>query len=226
MIQCHPSSSITLPSGSYFITGTDTGVGKTTATAWLMQQLKIKHPHKTILGLKPLASGSLKEMNDINEDVLILQRNGHPHIPYAEINCYTFPEPIAPHIAAAQNSTTVDLKTLVAHCQTIMQRYQPDYLFIEGAGGWRCPINNQHTYAAVAQALDIPVILVVGLRLGALNHACLTAEAIGKDGLTLAGWIANSTTPAMAYWAENIAYLKQHLDAPCVATLSYRSDVC
>ncbi len=199
---------------TYFVTGTDTNVGKTLVTAALL--LKARQAGKTTLGLKPIAAGAeMTEAGLRNADALLLREYSSVQIPYAQTNPVCLAEPIAPHIAAARTGQRLSLDRLEGFVRgALMQR--ADLRLIEGAGGWRLPLSERENLSDLSKRLELPVILVVGLRLGCLNHALLTAEAIISDGLKLAGWVASSLEPDLAAEAEIIATLQYRLPAPCI----------
>ena len=177
---------------SWFITGTDTGIGKTWCTLALMQYLK--NQNLRVAGMKPIATGCYSTKNGLrNSDAeQILELSGLD-IPYDWINPYAFAPPIAPHLAAAKIEQVIELENIIKKYQQLATN--TDTVVIEGIGGWRVPINATHYLKDLVLALKVPVILVVGLRLGCINHALLTAEAIIHDGCFLAGWIANPIAP-------------------------------
>lgn len=182
----------------YFVTGTDTGIGKTFVTHQMMRALKAQH--KTVLGLKPVASGMVDGQN---EDASIYLEENSLKLPYETINPYLFREPISPHLAARLENVTLKSHDIVSKMHDALD--QPvDHIFIEGAGGVCAPISDQETMLDLMQAFNYPVILVVGLRLGCLNHAILSIKAIQSAGLTLAGWVPNPIDPQMLSQQENI----------------------
>lgn len=203
---------------SFFVTGTDTGVGKTIVSAALL--LAAKARGLRTLAIKPLASGCEETPQGLrNSDALILQQAMTEALPYEQVNPVALQPAIAPHVAAARSGRTLSAPRLAGFCRGLQIR-PADLLLIEGAGGWRVPLNDRETYAAVPRMLGTPVILVVALRLGCINHALLTAEAIRADGLPLAGWVANRPDPeVMANEDETLAYLQGHLGAPCLGVL-------
>lgn len=198
-------------SRGYFITGTDTGVGKTQISVGLMHALR--QQGVSVAGMKPVASGCVETGEGLrNDDALQLQAAASCVLPYEEINPYAFMPPIAPHIAAQLAGTTISL-------QLIEERFHrlqgcAECVVVEGVGGWQAPLDQEQTMAQLAQRLGLPVILVVGVRLGCLNHALLSHEAILASGLECAGWVANQLDPHMEYVQENIDYLRAHLRAP------------
>jgi len=208
---------------TYFITGTDTGVGKTLVTATLLY-LAGKQGLKAF-GLKPIAAGCDETPEGLrNEDALLLQAHSSVKLPYEQINPVALRAAKAPHIAAAEEGRRLNLDRLVGLCRgTLMQ--PADLRLIEGAGGWRVPLNDFENLSGLPAQLKIPVILVVGLRLGCLNHALLTAEAIQRDGLELAGWVGSGIDPQMESREENIAALKARLLAPCLGVVPALGEV-
>lgn len=203
-----------------FVTGTDTGVGKTVVSAAILEAAR--DLGKRTLAMKPIASGCDETPEGLrNEDALMLQAAITEALPYDQVNPIAFQPAIAPHVAAQEAGRTIDSRRLVGFCRG-MQLKPADVLLVEGAGGWRVPLNDRETYARVPQDLGCPVILVVPLRLGCINHALLTVEAILRDGLQLAGWVANRPEPeTMASEAETLAYLTGHLPAPCLGVLPW-----
>lgn len=195
-----------------FVTGTDTGVGKTLVSAALLHALA-RH-HRRVVGMKPVAAGLIEHGGRaVSEDVLALRAASTLAVPPALDNPVALPEPLSPHLAARRAGRVVTVAELLAPARALAA--QADALVVEGAGGWRVPLNDQgQTLADFARELAAPVLLVVGLRLGCLNHALLTAEAIRADGLQLAGWVANHLDPDMACAAENIETLRTRLGAP------------
>lgn len=204
---------------SFFVTGTDTNVGKTTATLALIKKYQ-EHGFKT-LGLKPVASGC-EYLNDIlyNQDALLLQQASHLNPLYEDVNPFRFAAPVSPHVV---NTSNISAQVIANTCQQTILKYNPDYCYIEGAGGWLCPLNNQESFADLALALQLPVILVVGIKLGCLNHAMLTIESIERSHLTIAGWVANyPQAPEMltSYGLHddyNLHYLQDKIKYPLLA---------
>ena len=203
---------------SLFVTGTDTGVGKTLVSAALLHTLAQRHAR--VVGMKPVAAGLVQQGGAwVSEDVLMLRVASTVRVPPELDNPVALPEPISPHLAAAHAGRRVAVAELLAAQRAL--RALADVVLVEGAGGWRVPLNAQETLADLARAIAAPVVLVVGLRLGCLNHALLTAEAIRADGLTLAGWVANSIDPQMACREENIDTLRQRLNAPLLGVVPW-----
>ena len=200
----------------FFIVGTDTNVGKTTATIALMQHLK--KSNATVLGLKPLATGCFLENNNLyNQDALLLQQASNLSPLYEDINPFKFEPPVSPHIVNHNITTSV----IANFCSHSIKKYAPDYCLIEGAGGWFCPLSTQETFADLAINLDIPIILVVGIKLGCLNHAILTSQAILNSKLSIHGWIANYLDEQTLFQKENLDYLKNNIAAPLLGSIDY-----
>ena len=201
-------------SPAYFITGTDTDVGKTTVAAGLLQAARAAGL-STAAG-KPVASGCEATPEGLrNADALALMAQCTVVLSYEEINPVAFEPAIAPHIAAREAGVALTVQALLKPMQRILNQ-QADFTLIEGAGGWRVPLSGQDSLSDVARGLGLPVILVVGVRLGCISHALLTAEAIAQDGLQLAGWVANIIDPKTSRLEENLATLAERLPAPCL----------
>jgi dethiobiotin synthetase len=184
----------------------------------LLRHLAQTHPR--VVGMKPIAAGTIATpTGPANEDCLALRAASTLRIPAALDNPYCYAPAIAPHLAAKAQGQAIDIGHIV-HCFEQL-RLQADAVVVEGAGGFWVPLSDTHTSGDLARALNLPVLLVVGLRLGCLNHALLSAHAIRTSGLHLAGWIANRIDPAMPYQDENIAALKQRLDAPLWADVRW-----
>ena len=206
----------------YFIAGTDTGVGKTRVTAGLISGFRSHH--LVALGMKPVACGLLNDNGRYySEDVDIICRYSGQDPGLDDVNPYAFPEPVSPHIAARLNHSEIDIATIGRHCSSIAAN--AEIVVVEGAGGWETPISDTHTMADVALALSLPVVLVVGLRLGCLNHALLTARSISAAGLPLAGWIGNRLDEDFAELDANLATLRARLGAEPLAVLPYSHSV-
>ena len=201
-----------------FVVGTDTGIGKTHATAALLHALARSHPR--VCGMKPIAAGGVQTAAGFsNEDSIAHRAASTVRVPPALDNPILLPEPLSPHIAAARAGTPISLDTVLAAVAEL--RTRTDALVVEGAGGFLVPLSETQTGADLAVALGLPLVLVVGMRLGCLNHALLTAEAIRARGLVLAGWIANRVDPDFLCPEENLAYLRSHLGAPLWADLPF-----
>lgn len=200
----------------FFITGTDTGVGKTLVTAALLRAWNALGV--AAVGMKPVAAGA-ERVNGIwvNEDVAMLRAASPVAAPPELMNPYLFRDPIAPHIAAERKGTTIQLPRLRAACEDLGD--MAELVLVEGVGGFRVPLNDRQDTADLAVALGLPIILVVGMRLGCINHTLLTVEAIQARGLTLAAWVANRIDPDMAAYAENLDALMRRVPAPLLAEL-------
>ena len=197
---------------SFFVTGTDTGIGKTFCSTVLLHALRQRG--LKAIGMKPLASGSEWTAEGWrNDDALQLLAASEPQPDYADLNPYALPAPLAPEIAAREAGVQVELEPMRRAFERL--RTQAETIVVEGVGGWAAPLAPALDQADLARALGLPVVLVVGLRLGCLNHARLTARAIAADGLELIGWIANDIDPGMARADENFELLRQRLSAPC-----------
>lgn len=203
-----------------FITGTDTGVGKTLTAVALLAAARERG--LTTLGLKPVAAGgALVDGVFQNDDARLLQQTATSTIDYAAVNPVALREAIAPHIAAAQEGRNLDVGELASHCHRQQEKTAADFTVAEGAGGWLVPLQSPETLADLAVAIGWPVVLVVAMKLGCLNHALLTAAAIRDTGLELAGWVATSLGSPMPAYAENLATLDERLGAPRLGELPY-----
>lgn len=202
----------------FFITGTDTDIGKTVASAQLIRGF-CNSGYKTI-GMKPVASGCILSGDILlNTDVEAHRLASNVNAPIELVNPYRFIPAISPHLAAQDAGVEIDLQHLLNCAQQLSQL--ADVLVIEGAGGWYAPISEQYAIADLATQLGAPVIVVVGMRLGCLNHAQLTVDAISQRGLVIAGWIANRVDPAFDRYEDNLAFLKQRISAPLLAEIAY-----
>ena len=196
---------------AYFVTGTDTEVGKTLVSCALL--LHLRKTHLRVVGMKPVAAGTVMTPAGVdNEDAQALRACGSIRVPRALDNPYCLPLPMSPQLAARAAGQRIELGLLVDRYRQLAA--QADAVVVEGAGGFHVPLNEEETGADLAQALALPVLMVVGLRLGCLNHALLTQEAILSRGLTLAGWVANRIDPQMSAQDDNIAFLRKKLHAP------------
>lgn len=205
---------------AWFVTGTDTGVGKTLIAAALMHRLRERCPR--VVGMKPIAAGS-QRMPDgswSNEDMIALRDAASIDAPLALVNPYLFAAPVSPHIAARREGVTIDIERIFTALQGLQA--MSDAVVVEGAGGFRVPLTDSLDGADLAVALDLPVVLVVGLRLGCLNHTLLTAESIASRGLRLAGWVANRVDAQMPEQEANLDLLARRLDAPCLGDVPHR----
>jgi dethiobiotin synthetase len=202
----------------WFIAGTDTEVGKTVASSALLQAANAAGFRS--VGYKPVASGCEMTADGLrNEDALALQKYSVLQLPYDSINPLAFAEPTSPHIVSAEEGRPITFEQLSAGLAALTA--QSDWVLTEGAGGWFTPLSEQTTFADWARAEQLPVILVVGVKLGCINHAVLTAQAIQASGLRLAGWIANDIQPPGKRHNEYLAALKQRLPAPMLGEIPY-----
>jgi dethiobiotin synthetase len=206
-------------SQAYFITGTDTGVGKTTVAVTLLHAAAARE--LTTVAIKPVAAGCEMTPDGLrNDDALQLQRASSLPIDYQHINPVSLEPAIAPHFAAGQIDLVLQADELAAHCRVVLE-LGADFTVVEGAGGWRVPLNGEETFADIARLLNIPVILVVNIRLGCLNHALLSAEAIRADGLALAAWVANRTLIEDVCHHQMVKDLQARLNCPLVGDVPY-----
>lgn len=204
------------PKFACFVTGTDTGVGKTLASAGLLHALA-RH-HARVVGMKPIAAGAEWHHGHFaNEDAIALRAASTIAVPPALDNPVLLPDPLSPHIAAERAGTRIDIAHIVRSYEALAA--QADAVVVEGAGGFHVPLSDTETGADLAQALGLPVVLVVGLRLGCLSHAALTADAVRARGLPLAGWIASRIDPHMRAPQDNLDWLAQRLGAPLLADI-------
>jgi dethiobiotin synthetase len=199
---------------AYFVTGTDTEIGKTTIAAGLLHAAR--RAGLSTAAAKPVASGCVRTPDGLrNEDALALLGECSLDLRYEEVNPLPFEPAIAPHLAAREVGAVLDVATLRGSVQRILDK-GADFTLVEGAGGWRVPLDGQASLSDLVISLQLPVILVVGVRLGCINQAVLTAEAIARDGLPLAGWVANVVDPQTSRLEENLATLAERLPAPCL----------
>lgn len=198
-----------------FVTGTDTGVGKTRVAVALIHALRARGLR--VAAMKPVSAGSA--LGELNEDVAALVQAANVDADVRDVNPYAFAEPIAPHIAAESFGVRIDLEVIAAAYARLAAI--ADVVVVEGAGGWRVPLNEHEDMADLALRLGLPVVLVVGLRLGCLNHALLTAESIVLRCVPWAGWVGNHIEPAMPQAAENLAALRTRLPGPCLGVQGF-----
>ena len=206
-----------------FVTGTDTDAGKTVVTAGLM--LAARRRGLTVAGGKSVASGCERTPLGLrNADALAIQAQCHPALPYDAINPFAFEPAIAPHIAAGEAGIPLTLASLERPMRSLLAR-NADLTLIEGAGGWRVPLNERESLSDLAIALALPVVLVVGVRLGAINHARLTLESIRGDGLTVAGWVASGIDPDLPRCRQNLdtlaGWLGEQGGVPCLGVVPW-----
>jgi dethiobiotin synthetase len=203
---------------SFYVTGTDTGIGKSVASAALLHALRARGLRA--VGMKPVASGCEATAEGWrNEDALALQQASAPVPAYADVNPFALPNPLAPELAAADAGVTLALPPIAAAYGRLAA--MADAVVVEGVGGWAAPLTATLDQRDVVRALGLPVVMVVGLRLGCINHARLTARAIEADGMSLVGWIGNDIDPAMARMDDNFAILQRAVPAPCWGRLPH-----
>jgi dethiobiotin synthetase len=216
-VSLHPAPLQPPPAG-YFITGTDTGVGKTLVACALLRAYGARGVRAA--GMKPVAAGAVRQGGRlVNEDVTALARASAVAAPHDLVNPYCFEEPIAPHIAAAAAGVSIEIGRIDRALRALLRLCE--LVVVEGAGGFRVPLGPAHDTSQLARALALPVVVVVGMRLGCLNHALLTADAVLQAGLPLAGWVANHVERDMPYADENVQALRERMPAPLVARIPY-----
>ncbi|MBU0622804.1 MAG: dethiobiotin synthase [Gammaproteobacteria bacterium] len=201
---------------SYFITGTDTGVGKTLLSCALLHAFAARGDR--VAGFKPVAAGC--DERDHNDDALALRAASSMQLTYGQVNPYCFPHAIAPHLAARHAGVRIEFKRILTSYRELAA--QADEVVVEGAGGFLVPLNDKQTTADLAKELDLPVILVVGMRLGCLNHALLTVRAIDDHQLECAGWVANVLDESMPALQENIETLCERIAAPLLGIVPHQ----
>lgn len=203
---------------SVYVTGTDTGIGKTHVSRLLIRNARSKGA--IALGMKPVASGCRMSLHGLrNEDAETLRASGSIEADYHDINPYAFGPPIAPHIAAMEVGVEIELDTIESAYRRLASR--AELVVIEGVGGWAAPLGETLTQADLVRTLDVGVVLVVGIRLGCINHALLTVRAIEADGCRLDGWIANCIDPEMLRVEANLDSLRSRIAAPLLEVVAY-----
>ena len=206
--------------GGWFIAGTDTGVGKTYVATSLLQTLANRG--ERAIGMKPVASGcKATDAGMRSEDAQQLLAASGITADYADVNPYAFAPACAPHVAAAECGVEIQLQKILESYRRLQEK--SSWVVVEGVGGWMVPLGERLMMTDVARALRLPIVLVVGLRLGCLNHALLTVAAMRQAQIPLAGWVANLIDPAMLRVAENIAALESRIEAPLLHTFAYRT---
>lgn len=200
---------------AYFLTGTDTAIGKTFITCALLQHAARKGLRAA--GLKPVSAGT--DAAGKNDDVENIRAASNVALPPEVINTYCLKAEVAPHIAAAEEGVVIEFAPIKAACRRAVEA--ADLVIVEGVGGFCVPLGGDHNSADLAVTLGLPIILVVGMRLGCINHTLLTAEAIASRGLTIAGWVANRIDPAMSHFEENLASLQELLYAPLLGVVPH-----
>jgi dethiobiotin synthetase len=201
-----------------FITGTDTGIGKTVVSCALLS--KLRQQGLTVQGMKPVASGCRQTQHGLrNEDADLLSKYSSQVLPYPAVNPYAYLEAVAPHLLAEQTGNVIDPELIQRQYLALSSQY--DHVIVEGVGGWMVPLNRTQTVADLAVLLDLPVLLVVGMRLGCINHALLTYQAIVDSGLSCVGWVANQIEADMQRVSENIESIEQRIDAPLLGRIPF-----
>lgn len=202
----------------WFVTGTDTGVGKTLVSAALLNRLA--KDGEQVVGMKPVASGCHNTGSGLrSDDAEMLIAAANVDVDYGDVNPYAFEPAISPHLAAQEAGIKIELENVFKHFELLKQ--QSESIVVEGVGGWMAPLGHVITNEHLAKTLDLPVILVVGLRLGCINHTLLTARAIEAAGMVLRGWVANTIDPDMERIEENVATLSQRLTAPLLGRIPH-----
>ncbi len=201
-----------------FVTGTDTEVGKTRISLGLMRALK--NEGSSVVGMKPLASGCRRGSAGLrNEDAELIRDECTAELPYELLNPYAFEEPVAPHAAAEKGGVTINISRIKSAYESVSGF--ADNVIVEGAGGWRVPLSMSTSLSDLVAELNIPVVLVVGMRLGCINHALLTAESILNDNRTLAGWVANQLVKDYPYQESSMQVLTSKIPAPLLGRVPY-----
>ncbi len=202
---------------NYFVTGTDTGVGKTLISCALLHAFAAKELR--VVGMKPVAAGC--DEDEHNEDAKKLRAASNIMASYGQINPYCFPHPVAPHIAARNAGVRIEFPRILTSYHELTS--QADVVIVEGIGGFKVPLNERQDSSDLVLQMELPVMLVVGMRLGCLNHALLTAGAIAACGLRLAGWVANVLDANMVALHDNVVALEQRLAAPLLGVVEYQA---
>lgn len=208
-------------SKAWFVTGTDTGIGKTFVTCALLRGAAARGLRA--VGMKPIAAGAECIAGRlINEDTARLMAAANVKADESLVTQYCFRAPVAPHLAAGDEGIEIDFARIGVALE--MLGSQADRVFVEGAGGLLVPLDSRRDYADLAVALGLPVILVVGMRLGCINHALLSVAALQARGLQLAGWVANQIDPAMLRFEDNLRSLRERIDAPLLAVVGHAEE--
>jgi len=203
----------------FFITGTDTDVGKTWVTVALMRFFKKQG--LSVIGLKPVAAGCDWQDGQLkNDDALLLQQNASVDLAYQTVNPYAFKQPVSPHLAAMGQSVQLDVIEKTFN----KIKHSADVVLVEGAGGWLVPLNDVDDIADLAKLIQLPVIVVVAIKLGCINHARLTVQSIQMSGLACAGWIAVCLDPEMTMQEENISTISHKVSIPLLGVLPYSEE--
>ncbi len=206
----------------YFISGTDTNIGKTVVTLGLMTALQ--KTNLKVTGMKPVASGCVSTREGLrNEDALKIRSLSSNEHSYEQFNPYAFEPPVAPHVIAEENGVLIDFHKIQSSYEKLVGGM--DVIVVEGVGGWNVPLGPNKKVSDLALSLNLPVILVIGLKLGCINHAILTAEAIRSDGIPLKGWVANEVEPVYPTLDPTIDYLKANIASPMLAHVPYMENL-
>lgn len=214
----HPDTFENVMNHTWFITGTDTDAGKTVATRALLQSFSARHYQ--VAGYKPVASGSqLTEDGLRNQDALILQQYSSKKLDYHQVNPVTFLHPTSPHIASRLVSQPIQPSQLSSGLASLQQ--QNDVVIVEGAGGWFTPVDEQYSLSDWVIAEQLPVVMVVGIKLGCINHALLTQQALTSAGVHFSGWIANSVQPDYLHYDDYMTTLKKRITVPLLGEIPY-----
>lgn len=201
--------------GRFFVTGTDTEIGKTWVSCQLLRRAAAQGA--SCYGLKPVAAGCMPTPDGWrNDDALALMQASTLALPYEQVNPVALQDPIAPHLAAQDERRRISVDRLTGLLRGTFHQHSADLVLVEGAGGWRVPLNDRESWRDLVRELDLPVLLVVGMKLGCINHALLSAESILRDGVMLAGWVANDLGQPMPRLQANLATLDAWLPAPRV----------
>ena len=204
--------------GKYFVTGTDTDVGKTYVTLALMDMFKKKGC--SVIGMKPISAGiDIFNGLEINSDVFHIMQSNSLEINQSIVNSYSLKHPASPHISVEKQVVSIDFSLINSHIKALEGR--ADLLLVEGAGGYECPIDPLRNISDLIKYLDIPVIFVVGIKLGCLNHALLTIKSMQSNNQKIFGWVANIIDPEMTFVEENILFLKNFIQAPCLGVIPF-----
>lgn len=205
-------------SAGYFVTGTDTEIGKTYSSVSLIKHLT--ESGYRVAALKPVASGCELTNNGLrNSDALLLNGAANVTLPYERVNRYAFEPAIAPHIAADLTDTQINLNKIVGDLQVAQS--QADLVVVEAAGGWLVPLDDSQSIADLAHALALPVVVVVGIRLGCINHALLTLKDIQRSGVEIAGWVANRVDPDTEHADQQISSIRSRTSIPCIGEIPH-----
>jgi len=206
----------------FFIAGTDTGIGKTEITCAFMRMVRLKN--QSVMGMKPISAGS-EEINGrrINRDVEMIMQEASHQKDVSIVNPYAFKDAIAPHISVEKMGCEINFEHISTNLTELKK--DVDYLFVEGAGGHEVPLGNSKTMSDLVSYLNIPIILVVGIRLGCISHTILTIQSMAYNNQKLFGWVANCIDPKMLAIEDNLAFLKQRISAPLIGTIPFQDPI-